>query len=144
MVRFVILRVARAPTGIVLGVYMGSQMPKDEKEEVVALSVRLPADAHRSVTIAAARANLSVSGWLAEVGAAASASANAMFLVEELGSRSMERTGVVEETMLKALDLLKTSLDHSGAQTGEVSDVLAKLGNLLESRYGAQAIHSDE
>lgn len=107
------------------------------KEELIAFSVRLPVEAHRSISVASARANLSVSAWLARIGTMASASANAMYLVEELGSRSMPTEGVVLETAQSTLDLLTQSLELSGAQTGEVSDVLTKLKGLLESHLGA-------
>lgn len=108
--------------------------------DLITVTVRLSPAMHRAIGVAAARSLTSVSAWLAKIGATAAAGANAMALVEELSAHPEIEQELENQAMQRALELLEISLAHSGEQTSQVCDVLAKLGNRLESRYGAREI----
>lgn len=103
----------------------------EAKEPVVTVAVRLTNDAHKAVNLAAARANLSVSAWLANIAMAASASANAMAMIEELGKWGGNTEELRLDTAQKALELLHRPLDLSGAQHEEVREVLELIKKML-------------
>ena len=112
----------------------------EKATRTVALTVRFAPEDHQAVSVAAARANLSVSTWVAQVATAASHVANAHALVGELEGRQISSRAVREELVEKALELLRLGLENTGSQVADASDVFAKLSGVIESMVGAEKI----
>lgn len=104
------------------------------------VTIRLPLPIYHSVMIASARAGKSMNEWISDICEAASASSDAMALLNEMSSRRMATDRVMLEVSQQALELLRRSIKFAGEQCGLAEDGLEKMTGIIESWRSAQAI----
>lgn len=101
------------------------------KGKVIPMSLRLPEDVHMQVALASARSNKSMNEWMVEIARAASASANAMYLVEAMEKRQLDNETVFREVCLYVLRLVTLAVDHADDEKGQVQEILNRLTHLV-------------